>query len=127
MRERLGTGSMNTIHRHLVTWQGQQKPAARKIGDPNPRLLAALGTEFSRVAEDAAAELNLDDEDRSDMVEETEAAIRARRAEAVARRRRRCPRALRPRSPLPGRAQGAPLSRRRARHALRRRRARRAP
>ncbi|WP_197339762.1 DNA-binding protein [Ralstonia solanacearum] len=56
VRERLGSGSMNTIHRHLTAWQGQQKPAARKIGDPNPRLIAALGTELSRVADDAAAD-----------------------------------------------------------------------
>ncbi|MCK4118430.1 DNA-binding protein [Ralstonia nicotianae] len=56
VRERLGSGSMNTIHRHLTAWQGRQKPAARKFGDPNPRLLNALGTEMSRVAEEAAAE-----------------------------------------------------------------------
>lgn len=56
VRERLGSGSMNTIHRHLSTWQGQQKPAARKLGEVNPRVLAALGTEISRAADDAAAD-----------------------------------------------------------------------
>ncbi|WP_223270568.1 DNA-binding protein [Ralstonia pseudosolanacearum] len=56
VRERLGSGSMNTIHRHLTAWQGRQKPAARKLGELNPRVLAALGTELSRAADDAAAE-----------------------------------------------------------------------
>lgn len=56
VRERLGSGSMNTIHRHLTAWQGRQKPAGRKLGDLNPRVLAALGTEISRAADDAAAE-----------------------------------------------------------------------
>ncbi|MHA6823952.1 DNA-binding protein [Ralstonia pseudosolanacearum] len=56
VRERLGSGSMNTIHRHLTEWKSRQKPAARKLGDPNPRLLAALGNELSRVADDAAAD-----------------------------------------------------------------------
>ncbi|MDO3615292.1 DNA-binding protein [Ralstonia pseudosolanacearum] len=56
VRERLGSGSMNTIHRHLTAWQGRQKPAARKLGELNPRVLSALGSELSRAAEDAAAE-----------------------------------------------------------------------
>ncbi|MDB0543320.1 DNA-binding protein [Ralstonia solanacearum] len=56
VRERLGSGSMNTIHRHLTAWQGQQKPAARKLGELNPRVLAALGSEISRAADDAAAD-----------------------------------------------------------------------
>ncbi|MBB6592706.1 DNA-binding protein [Ralstonia solanacearum] len=56
VRERLGSGSMNTIHRHLSTWQGQQKPAVRKLGEVNPRVLAALGSEISRAADDAAAD-----------------------------------------------------------------------
>lgn len=56
LRERLGSGSMNTIHRHLTTWQGRQKPAARKLGELNPRVVAALGNELSRVADDAAAD-----------------------------------------------------------------------
>ncbi|QYY33556.1 DNA-binding protein (plasmid) [Cupriavidus pinatubonensis] len=56
VRERLGTGSMNTIHRHLSTWQAQQKPMPRKISEPNARLLAALGAELSKVADEAAAD-----------------------------------------------------------------------
>ncbi|RWA45701.1 hypothetical protein AU476_31345 [Cupriavidus sp. UYMSc13B] len=56
VRERLGSGSMNTIHRHLSTWQGQQKPTPRKLSEPNSRLLSALGAELSKVAEEAAAE-----------------------------------------------------------------------
>ncbi|MCK4120415.1 DNA-binding protein [Ralstonia nicotianae] len=56
VRERLGSGSMNTIHRHLTAWQGHQKPAQRKMSEPNTRLLTALGTEMSRVAEEAAAD-----------------------------------------------------------------------
>lgn len=56
VRERLGSGSMNTIHRHLSAWQGQQKPAARKLSDLNPRVLAALGNEISRAADDAVAD-----------------------------------------------------------------------
>jgi len=56
VRERLGSGSMNTIHRHLSTWQGQQRPTPRKLSEPNSRLLSALGAELSKVAEEAAAE-----------------------------------------------------------------------
>ncbi|MBT1536547.1 DNA-binding protein [Ralstonia solanacearum] len=56
VRERLGRGSMNTIHRHLTTWQGRQKPAARKLGELNPRVLNALGSEMSRMADESAAE-----------------------------------------------------------------------
>ncbi len=56
VRERLGSGSMNTIHRHLSAWQGQQKPTARKLSDLNPRVLAALGNEISRAADDAVAD-----------------------------------------------------------------------
>lgn len=56
VRERLATGSMNTIHRHWTVWQGQQKPAQRKLSEPNSRLLSALGSELSKVAEEAASE-----------------------------------------------------------------------
>lgn len=59
VRERLGnTGSMNTIHKHFSAWQASQRPAARKSTEPNPRLLATLGAEMSKVAEEAAAEAN---------------------------------------------------------------------
>lgn len=56
VRERLGSGSMNTIHRHWSAWQNQQRPTPRKLSEPNSRLLAALGAELSKVAEEAAAE-----------------------------------------------------------------------
>lgn len=56
VRERLGSGSMNTIHRHWSAWQDQQKPTPRKLSEPNSRLLSALGAELSKVAEEAAAE-----------------------------------------------------------------------
>ncbi|WP_439672873.1 DNA-binding protein [Cupriavidus necator] len=57
VRERLGSGSMNTIHRYWSTWQEQQqKRPPRKLSEPNSRLLAALGAELSKVAEEAAAE-----------------------------------------------------------------------
>ncbi|HVI89429.1 MAG TPA: DNA-binding protein [Dongiaceae bacterium] len=56
VRERLATGSMNTIHRHWTLWSGQHKPAPRKINEPNTRLLQALGTELSKAAEEAASE-----------------------------------------------------------------------
>ena len=58
VRERLGGGSPNAIHRHWTAWQGRQKPAARALPEPNPRLLAALGAELSKVAEEAGAEAN---------------------------------------------------------------------
>ncbi|MFC4523641.1 DNA-binding protein [Cupriavidus pinatubonensis] len=59
VRERLGnTGSMNTIHKHFSVWQSSQRPAARKPSEPNPRLLATLGAEMSKVAEEAAADAN---------------------------------------------------------------------
>ncbi|MDW3688363.1 DNA-binding protein [Cupriavidus sp. CV2] len=56
VRERIGTGSMNTIHRHWTIWQGHQKPVPRKLSEPNTRLLSALGSELSKVAEEAASE-----------------------------------------------------------------------
>ena len=56
LRERLGSGSMNTIHRHFTAWQGKQKPSPRKLSEPNPRLLSALGAELSKVAEEASAD-----------------------------------------------------------------------
>lgn len=59
VRERLGnTGSMNTIHKHFSAWQANQRPAVRKPTEPNPRLLATLGAEMSKVAEEAAADAN---------------------------------------------------------------------
>jgi DNA repair exonuclease SbcCD ATPase subunit len=56
VRERIGTGSMNTIHRHWTIWQGHQKPVPRKLAEPNTRLLSARGSELSKVAEEAASE-----------------------------------------------------------------------
>ncbi|MGT2460110.1 DNA-binding protein (plasmid) [Cupriavidus basilensis] len=47
---------MNTIHRHWTVWQSHQKPAPRKLSEPNSRLLTALGAELSKVAEEAATE-----------------------------------------------------------------------
>ncbi|WP_416047323.1 DNA-binding protein [Cupriavidus basilensis] len=58
VRERLGGGSPNAIHRHWTAWQGRQKPPTRTLPEPNPRLLAALGAELSKVAEEAGAEAN---------------------------------------------------------------------
>ncbi|WP_240805048.1 hypothetical protein [Cupriavidus oxalaticus] len=49
---------MNTIHKHFSAWQSSQRPAARKPSEPNPRLLATLGAEMSKVAEEAAADAN---------------------------------------------------------------------
>ncbi|MGT2457773.1 DNA-binding protein [Cupriavidus basilensis] len=56
IRERIGSGSPNTIHRHWTAWQATQKPTARALPEPNPRLLSALGAELSKVAEEASAE-----------------------------------------------------------------------
>lgn len=51
VRERIGSGSMNTIHRHSTIWQGRQKPVPRKLSEPNTRLLSALEAERDALAE----------------------------------------------------------------------------
>jgi colicin import membrane protein len=57
VRERLGTGSPNTIHRHLVAWR-EARPAATATAPELPApLAAALANEIERAAAAARAEV----------------------------------------------------------------------
>lgn len=57
VRERLGSGSLNTIQRHLSAWRsGRQSIAAQPLALP-PGLMAAIGQELERVAAQARAEI----------------------------------------------------------------------
>ena len=52
VREHLGTGSPNTIHRHLKSWREAQSPAAR----PAPEIPAALARAITDALDAHAAE-----------------------------------------------------------------------
>ena len=57
VRESLGTGSPNTIHRHLVAWR-EARPAATAAAPELPApLMAALAAEIERAAATARAEV----------------------------------------------------------------------
>lgn len=57
IRERLGTGSPNTIHRHLTAWR-EARPQITAAAPELPAVLAAqIGTEISRAAAQARAEI----------------------------------------------------------------------
>lgn len=57
IREELGTGSPNTIHRHLVAWRSSQPVAQRKAPELPPELQAAIVREFERQSADARSEV----------------------------------------------------------------------
>jgi chromosome segregation ATPase len=57
IRERLGTGSPNTIHRHLTAWR-EARPQITAAAPELPAALAAqIATEISRAAAQARAEI----------------------------------------------------------------------
>lgn len=57
IREHLGTGSPNTIHRHLVTWRASRPVEQRKAPELPAELQAALVKEIERQAADARADV----------------------------------------------------------------------
>ena len=56
VREALGTGSPNTIHRHLTQWKAAQAPAERQAARLPDDLAAALAREIERQASASRAE-----------------------------------------------------------------------
>ena len=56
IREQLGTGSPNTIHRHLKAWRATQAPAERQAVKLPDELASALAQEIERQASAARAE-----------------------------------------------------------------------
>jgi len=57
IRAKLGTGSPNTIHRHLTTWRAAAPVKERKAPELPAELQAALVQEFERQAAEVRAEL----------------------------------------------------------------------
>ena len=60
VRAELGTGSPNTIHRHLKTWRSTQAPVERQAARLSDELAAALAQELERQAAAARAEAESD-------------------------------------------------------------------
>lgn len=57
IRERLGTGSPNTVHRHLTAWREARPVAAAAAPELPQALTAAIATEIERAAAQARAEI----------------------------------------------------------------------
>lgn len=57
VRERLGTGSPNTIHRHLTDWRQARPAAAAAVATLSPAMTAALASEIERAAAQARGEI----------------------------------------------------------------------
>lgn len=57
VRERLGTGSPNTIHRHLTDWRQARPTAAAAVATLSPAMTAALASEIERAAAQARGEV----------------------------------------------------------------------
>jgi len=57
VRERLGTGSPNTIHKHLTAWR-QARPVAAAAHELPQALTAAIAAEIERAALQARAEID---------------------------------------------------------------------
>lgn len=57
VRERLGTGSPNTIHRHLTDWRQARPAAAAAVATLSPAMTAALASEIERAAAQARGEV----------------------------------------------------------------------
>ena len=57
VRERLGTGSPNTIHKHLTAWREARPVAAAAAQDLPQTLTAAIAAEIERAAAKARAEI----------------------------------------------------------------------
>jgi chromosome segregation ATPase len=57
VRERLGTGSPNTIHRHLTAWRSVRPQAVTVTTELPTSLTSAIATEIERAAASARAEI----------------------------------------------------------------------
>lgn len=57
IRVRLGTGSPNTIHRHLTAWRGSQPQAQTKAVELPASIMAAITAEIERAKAAARAEI----------------------------------------------------------------------
>ena len=57
VRERLGTGSPNTIHRHLTTWRAARPQVAAAVPELPASLSVAIAAEIERAAAQARAEI----------------------------------------------------------------------
>lgn len=57
VRERLGTGSPNTVHRHLTAWREARPVAAAMAPELPQTLTAAIAAEIERAAAQARAEI----------------------------------------------------------------------
>jgi colicin import membrane protein len=57
IRQRLGTGSPNTIHRHLTAWRAAKPVQVEQKIELPPSILAAIATEIERAAAAARAEI----------------------------------------------------------------------
>jgi colicin import membrane protein len=60
VRERLGTGSPNTVHAHLTAWRAARPVAVVAAPTLSASLMAAIGDEISRAAARARAEVEDD-------------------------------------------------------------------
>lgn len=57
LRERLGTGSMNTIHRHLTAWQANRPKGAAPTIEPPQEVMRGLNAWVTQAATAARAEV----------------------------------------------------------------------
>ncbi len=57
VRERLGSGSPNTVHRHLTEWRQARPAAAAAVATLSPTMTAALASEIERAASQARGEI----------------------------------------------------------------------
>lgn len=57
IRERLGTGSPNTVHKHLTTWRESRPVATAMVVELPQALSAAISAEIERAAAQARAEI----------------------------------------------------------------------
>ena len=57
IRERLGSGSPNTIHKHLTTWREARPVSAAAAAELPQSLSAAIGAEIERAAAAARSEI----------------------------------------------------------------------
>ena len=78
IREHLGTGSPNTIHRHLVTWRASRPVEQRKAPELPAELQAALVKEIERQAAEARTDV-----ERSLVEAQKEAATLAKAGEEL--------------------------------------------
>jgi chromosome segregation ATPase len=78
IREQLGTGSPNTIHRHLVTWRASRPVEQRKAPELPAELQAALVKEIERQAAEARTDV-----ERSLVEAQKEAATLAKAGEEL--------------------------------------------